>query len=208
VPLLWLLWAKLTLPLEGPLLRSMVPQAHTPNRLERSLLLSKALLCRRVHRRPFRLSPHKPKLLASFRAHNAALNMDLPFWAREGSVLNGIRRKLVNNERKVLNWFFSSLNIVNDRSDRVSRVFLTQYLRVESGLAPNAPHIWQSPSPAELAALLGGDQFGRQRRQPVVLTLRPAILDRHVLTPRRSRLASNLRETRPRKAHTPPALRH
>jgi hypothetical protein len=80
----------------------MVPQAHTPNRLERSLLLSKALLCRRVHRRPFRLSPHKPKLLASFRAHNAALNMDLPFWAREGSVLNGIRRKLVNNERKVL----------------------------------------------------------------------------------------------------------
>src|SRR6516225_2624563 len=37
VPLLWLLWTKLTLPLEGPLLRSMVPQAHTPNRLERSL---------------------------------------------------------------------------------------------------------------------------------------------------------------------------
>src|SRR5262249_50274549 len=85
----------------------MVPQAHTPNRPERSLLLKrycacKALLCRRVHRRPFRLPPHKPKLLASFRAHNAALNMDLPFWAREGSVLNNIRRKLVNNERKVL----------------------------------------------------------------------------------------------------------
>jgi len=37
---------------------------------------------------------------------------------------------------------------------------------VESGLAPNAPHIWQSPSPAELAALLGGvPMLGRWRRQ-------------------------------------------
>src|SRR5262249_51918332 len=47
---------------------------------------------------------------------------------------------------------------------------------------PQTHLTWQSPSLAELAALLGGDQFGRQRRQPVVLTLRPAILDRHVLT--------------------------
>ena len=36
--LLWLLWAKLVLSLEGLLLRSMVLEAHTPNRLERSLL--------------------------------------------------------------------------------------------------------------------------------------------------------------------------
>ena len=38
-----------------------------------------------------------------------------------------------------------------------------------------------SPAKAAMTAHLTTNQIGRQRRQPLVLTFRPAVLDRHVL---------------------------